>query len=206
MPLVRAQVEVINYLGEPVKDNSTNTVFHTIDDSGFNPAVDYQNHANEIRDLFSGQKTGPGHLFVQYIQRGITVKVYDMADPTPRPERAVSTYVPSSYEPDVGLGPRQVALCVSYYATRNLPRLRGRIFIGPIQVGLMTLRPGAGMLTQWIDLGHGLFDIGGENVAHVVYSPTSHSSHVVTNYWCNDVWDTQRSRLEKESTRSVLAP
>jgi len=57
-----------------------------------------------------------------------------------------------------------------------------------------------------LDLGHGLFDIGGENVAHVVWSPTRRTTSVVQHYWVNDQWDTTRSRDVKETNRITLAP
>ena len=56
------------------------------------------------------------------------------------------------------------------------------------------------------DLGHGLFDIGGENVAHVVHSPTKQTETVVQTYWCNDLWDDMSSREGKELHRTKLSP
>jgi hypothetical protein len=38
-------------------------------------------------------------------------------------------------------------------------------------------------------------------MTHQVYSEKMKLAHPVTNYWCNDVWDTQRRRLSKETIR-----
>lgn len=206
MPLIRSEITIQNYTTEVPRDNCVNVVYHTIGDSLFDPSVDYQNHADQMKTLFSGHATGSGTTFTEYIHRGITVKVYDMTDVKPRPERAVSVYTPTSWSTDAAFGPRQVALCLSYYSTRNLPRQRGRIFIGPLDTVYMTEVPPSGLYNMILDLGHGLFDIGGENVAHVVWSPTGDASHVVSDYWVNNAWDTMRSRLEKESSRVTLHP
>jgi len=206
MPTVRSEITIQNYSTEVPKDNSMNVVHHTIADSGFNPAVDYQNHSNEISTLFSGHNTTTGSTFNQYRGRAVTVKVYDLADPHPRPLRATTHYDPTTFDSDSTLAPRNVALCLSFFATRNLPRQRGRIFIGPVLSSYTGLLPSSILYNMILDLGHGLFDIGGENVAHVVYSPTGATSHVITDYWVNNQWDTMRSRLEKETTRVRLHP
>lgn len=206
MPLIRSEITVQNFNTEVPRDNSVNVVHHTISDTGFNPAVDYQNHADEIKTLFSGNNTTTGHMFNLYKVRGLTVKVYNMADPTPRPTHAVSTYVPTTWTTDTQLGPRNVSLCLSYYAGRNLPRQRGRIFLGPIDSADISLYPNSIIMANLLDLGHGLFDIGGENVAHVVYSVRDAAPHTISNYWVNNRWDTMRSRLEKETSRVTLAP
>lgn len=207
MPHVVSQVTCQNFSGEVPADAGVNVVHHTIDDSGFNPSVDYQNHANEVRDLFSFIKTGPGSTFDLYKGKWVTVKVYDMADPKPRPERAVATHTPTTPNSEIAYGPRQVALVLSFYAGRNLPSFRGRIYVGPMTAGNQnSLRPTSINMNEVLDLGHGLFDLGGENVAHVVYSPTHLATHVVTDYWVDDSWDTMRSRLEKPTTRVRLHP
>ena len=205
MPLIRSQIVQIVRPSDPPRDYCVNAVYHTIAAGGFDPSVDYQNHANEMRDLFGGQATGSGSTFHIYLQRDLIVKVYDMADAKPRPIRATAIYTPAVHE-SAALGPREVSVCLSYYGTRNLPRERGRIFIGPIQLSNLAETVPSAIRDELVDLGHGLFDIGGENVAHVVHSPTANTDTVVQNYWCNDLWDTMRSREEKEGARTRLAP
>lgn len=206
MPIVHAQVVQQVKQTDAERDSCVNNVFHAIADGGFNPSVDYENHANEMRDLFSGQASGSGSSFTLYIPRGITVKVYDLADAKPRVPRAVATYVPSSWGTPT-LAPREVACCLSFYGTNpGIPSQRGRIYVGPwnmIQVAETVPQADQDML---LNLGQGLFDIGGENVRHVVHSPSKGTDTTVQHYWVNDRWDTMRSRETAEMHRSVLAP
>lgn len=206
MPLLRSEVTVAKS-DDIVADMITNTVFHTNDDSGFNPAVDYQNHADQVRDCFSGNAANytSGSIDI-YAYSKITVKVYDMADAKPRPERAVSIFTPSSWDASTTFGPGQVALCLSFYAGRNLPRTRGRLYLGPWHNGQLAARPSETILQQLLTFGHSLFDVGGENVAWVVHSEVANSSAPITDIWADDSWDVQRRRKRKATKRDTLHP
>jgi hypothetical protein len=60
----------------------------------------------------------------------VTFKVYDLAAAKPRPILAQASATlpgPAAGEPM----PEEVALCLSYFGTRNIPRHRGRIYLGP---------------------------------------------------------------------------
>ena len=206
MPLVRSQVVQTVRQADTPKDFCVNDVYHQIDDGGFNPAVDYQNHANEIRDLFAGGKAGPGSTFQTYASRGILVKVYDMADPKPRIIKATASHTPTAWQV-AALAPRELACCVSFYGDNpGIPSQRGRIYIGPFLASGVTEVVDPSIRAPLLDLGHGLFDVGGENVAHVVYSPTKLSHTVVHNYWVNDLWDHMSSREQAEAARDRLKP
>lgn len=195
-----------NVISDVPADYDTNTVWHNIQDSIWDPSTGYQNHANEIRDLFSGQDA-THNLFQEYAGRTMKVTVYDIADPLPRPERAVAMYTPSAPIHQNDLGPRQVALVLAFYGTRNLPSQRGHIYIGPYTGDkTSTVIPDAPTIAAAIDLGHGLFDIGGEDVAHIVRSRKLENNTVVQNYWVQNKWDTQRRRLGAATSRTTLAP
>lgn len=102
---------------------------------------------------------------------------------------------------------REVALCLSYFATRNLPRQRGRIYLcapfnGSFSVGR---RPTEGWLTAALDVGDGIAGLGGVDVDWQAYSPTDGQGRNVTNTWCDDEWDTIRSRGLDATTRDELA-
>lgn len=209
MALVRSQI-VTKVSGVGPADWGTNNVWHTIDTSGVNPPADYQNHANQIRDLFAGLNTTTGSSFKVYNKRALLIKVYDDADPPHAPPRAQATYSGTGDSISISMPP-QVACVLSYYADINLPSQRGRIYVGPFMATLL----GATQATytvptvtqnQILDLGHGLFDIGGENVAHVVHSRKTATNHVVTDYFVDNRWDTIRSRLQKSSGRVTLHP
>lgn len=204
MPLLRSQIIRQALQNDVPKDWTVNTVYHRNDSAGGLLPVDYQNHANQLRDLFAGKNTTSGSTFVDYATGLVTVKVYDMTDTEPRPVRATANNLTGlSYA--TTLGPRLLACCLSFYGTRNLPRQRGRIYVGPYTPSASE-RPSSNQINRALDLGHGLFDIGGANVTHVVWSQTGQAQHDVTDYWVNDVWDVHRSRNPKESTRSRLHP
>jgi hypothetical protein len=206
MALIRTQIVQTVRQADPARDACVNDVWHTVDNTIIWGGPDYQNHANEIRDLFSGQAAGHGATFRVYSGRGLLVKVYNFADPKPRPIRAQATYTPTTWEV-AGLGPREIASCLSYYGTnKGIATQRGRIYIGPFAASAMAETVPQAYQDELIDLGHGLFDIGGENVAHVVHSHKLLTDTVVQNYWVNDLWDHMSSREEKELHRTTLAP
>lgn len=106
-------------------------------------------------------------------------------------------------------GPREVALCLSYYGERNLPRTRGRIYVAAscaanITIGNKT-RPSAGDITQVINLGQGIADLGGPDVDWIYWSRIAGGSHgPVKTMYVDDEWDTIRSRGLKATTRQVV--
>jgi hypothetical protein len=206
MTLVRSQIVQTVRPGDASREYVVNDVFHTVDNSIVWGGPDYQNHADEILRLFAGQNTTSGATFLLYSNRALTVKVYDMADTKPRVPRAISSFSPSSPE-EAALAPRDLACCLSYYAHNpGIKSERGRIYIGPWLQSEIFETVGASPRAMLTDLGHGLFDIGGENVAHVVHSPKKLTDTVVVNYWCNDVWDHMSSRRQREQARTKLAP
>lgn len=187
MALLRSLV-TLSCSDDVPKDFDTNTVYHTV---GFNlgdptGGADAVNHAEQIRDAFRD--------FPDYGGRHVDVKVYDMADAEPRPvvghaASAAATQARSQ------LGPGEVALVLSFYSDRNLPRQRGRIYLGPFTgVHCSDGRPAGTLMSGAVALGDALFNIGGENVAHVIRSVAGNTTHVVHHYWCDDAWDTVRKR------------
>lgn len=206
MTLVRSQIIQTVRQADVPRDYCVNDVYHQIATGIVWGGADFQNHANEIRDLFAGKNTTSGATFQTYSGRGLTVKCYDMADPKPRQIKGQATYVPTTWQV-AALGPREIACCLSYYGTNpGIPSQRGRIYIGPFTSSLMTEVIDPTIRNQLTDLGHGLFDIGGQNVKHVVHSPTKMTDTTVQNYWVNDLWDVIRKREQKEQARTRLAP
>lgn len=205
--------EVTTHTSDDVpRDYATNTVYHEIT-GVLDVGTDYQNHADQIFALFTGaDPTYPN--FDTYKFRTVTVNVYDMSDALPRPVRATHTQTPTPGDDSAHLAPRQVALCLSYYSDRNLPSERGHIYVGPFVRGdVAGSRPTDTTIGKLIDLGHGLFDIGGENCKHVIHSRfhakalrTTPVDFVVHHYWVDDSWDIIRRRKDKASKRVQLAP
>ncbi len=130
-------------------------------------------------------------------------KIYDMADAKPRP--VIAEYS-SSTVGGSDSGPQEVALCLSFYAGRNIPRRRGRLYIGPFFAGEMAGRPSLTQQNRLIAIGNGLAALGGVDVAWVIYSPTDNTYRAVTNTWVDNAWDTQRSRGIAPTGRVTASP
>lgn len=134
------------------------------------------------------------------------IKIYDLGQATPRVvfERPLTL--------SVGAGaalPPEVAVTASFYGTRNLPRQRGRVFIGPLASSVLELNANRLRVTESFrtTLGHAMrrmaqFDAN--NIAEwAVISPTSVAGHKVTHGWVDDVPDTQRRRGHQPSQRTT---
>lgn len=199
MPLIRALVSWRDPTELPKHACSNTLYFRVSDVPGF---TSYEDLADDVLDAYVGL-TNVG----QVLPPGwnIQVRVYNMDDALPRPIKHESNGVLPGTK--LATGPREVAICLSYYAERNLPRTRGRIYLGPIYGnGTNQPRPTNLMQTAAVTLGERLAAIGGEDQSWRVYSPKTGEDHHIRNVWCNDEWDTMRSRqLEATGrvTRSV---
>jgi hypothetical protein len=135
--------------------------------------------------------------------RDLVVKCYDMAAPKPRPIVGVFHHIPTTWE-TAALAPRHVALCLSYYADRNIPRQRGRIYLGPFKLSDMAEVPSVQFLNKFQDLAKGLETMDTRTThgwTQQTWSTVTNTNHDVTNWWCNDKWDVQHSRQHVELTR-----
>lgn len=132
----------------------------------------------------------------------IEVRSYNMADAKPRPERSFSTVTKTGVLPG---GPGQIALCLSYYSERNLPRQRGRIYTGPY-ASPQGRTPTTSQMDELLDLATALSNVGGANVDWSVYSPTiaregGDPTMSISDVWVDNSWDVVRSRKLKATTR-----
>ncbi len=192
---VRIQVATYATGALPV-DWFVNTVYFR--DINLDPTsgTDYLNLAVGARDVFRARAQAPAGLVVQ-------ATAYNMDDPKPRPVKAFAPPLAMT-NPNAGtMGVREVALCLSYYSERNLPRQRGRIFIGPFISGDMSLRPPIDRITALQSLATGLANVGGVDVDWSLYSPTTGGLSKITNYWIDNEWDTMRSRGLRATTRTT---
>jgi hypothetical protein len=131
----------------------------------------------------------------------LQVKVYDQAGPPPHFPIGEAHQVGSAV---TSPGPRETALCLSYYATRNRARYRGRLYIpnafigGPINV-----RPTSTQRSAAMAFGPALGKNLPSGSTWVVWSTVDATHRPVTDYWVDDEWDTIRSRGLKGTTRST---
>lgn len=193
MALLRAQISS----GRPgglAQDRCVNVVYLEAGAGFVFDTPNYEKLADDLLGIFAG----PGNLSLVLSNADTEVRIYDMADAIPRPVKAIrsKTFVPSGPS-----GPREVACCLSFYAGRNLPTNRGRIYCGPFTQSEMTMRPPPGLRSEVIALGRYLSALGGANIDWVQYSQKLKRAQKVTDTWVDDEWDTQRRRGLKATTR-----
>jgi hypothetical protein len=105
-------------------------------------------------------------------------------------------------------GPREVALCLSYYGERNLPRTRGRMYVCVAACQNVTMsanRPNAFARDQLIALADGIAGLGGVDVDWIYWSSLDGSHGPVKNAYVDDEWDVVRKRGFKPTTRTAKA-
>lgn len=127
----------------------------------------------------------------------VTVSAYERSDPMPRPPQNVFIQAMDAYT----VGPREVALCLSNYASRNLKRLRGRNYFGPFRQELLSERPQDNLRDNLINFGQTLNDIGDIGTNWVVWSPTNNNGQTITHISVDNEWDTMRSRGLRSTNR-----
>lgn len=179
MPLTRWIISSNDSPAAPAKDAIVNTLYFNVSFDGGDP-VDYESLGDDLMDIWSGA-WAPG--------RRIDIRGYDMADPEPRPQKYQRTVDQPGTNP---AGPHQVALCLSYFADRNIAGRRGRIYLGPWSA------PGVNATAtntdKVINLAGSLAGLGGLNVDWSIYSPTKNEAYRINQAWCDDSWDIIRSR------------
>jgi hypothetical protein len=128
-------------------------------------------------------------------------RIYDLGQAPPR-ERAT---LPAAWPGRVNVAglPTEVAVCLSFYAGRNLPRSRGRIYIGPLNVASSTSgegRPTPQLIDSIADRASNVARTT-ENVTWVMVTKGGFpiqkepaGAKVITAGWVDDAYDTQRRR------------
>lgn len=182
MAKLRCQIARIPTARLPV-DEITNTVYFDTDELGTEP--DYHAFAQDLTLLWAQQLPSPEGFVA------VRTKVYNMADAKPREPRAVMQGNTSQGVPS---GPYEIAACLSFFSERNLPRRRGRLYLGPWPQSEMSKNPGGPVETAVRFIANGLQNIGGANVDWCIHSPTTGAYMKVTDWWFDNEWDTQRRR------------
>lgn len=146
---------------------------------------DIQGLCDDAAALFATFRSYPNNI------NEVRVKAYDMDDAKPRPIRGNSLHAIAGV---VDPAPREVCLCLSFFSQRNLPRRRGRLYIGPYAQNVMVLQPAAPQQNDLGVLAQGLADLGGVDIDWVVHSVVDNTYNSVSDWWVDNEWDTQRSR------------
>jgi hypothetical protein len=103
--------------------------------------------------------------------------------------------------------PTEVAVCGSFYADRNIPRQRGRLYIGPLNLSALdqsTGRPHSGIMNA-IAEGMERITTLGTTLQWVAYSTVAVGGSwlPVDNGWVDNAFDIQRRRGIEASSRIV---
>lgn len=210
MPTVRAQVVFKGLSGMP-EDVFVNT-FHFLTAGMGAPILD--NLSGRLEALYNGPGTGAapqgplGLYMSNVINRNIgacEIKFYDLSTPQPRIP-TVRTWTLFQGESAAINLPAEVAICSSFYAGQNIPRRRGRIYIGPmasqcIEEGPTERARPSGPVRQLIAQKTRQLAVNAEGGEWAVYSKADGTAHAVTAGWVDDAFDTQRRRGEDATGR-----
>jgi hypothetical protein len=198
MALVRAQVSAALDTTLP-RDRVVNVTHFNVRGAFATFGTDFQNLCNDLHDIFvNNWYSPPGSMEV-------ITKMYNLDDPEPRaPKASRTTGAAVARSANV---PREVALCLSFYAERNLPRSRGRIYLSPAALGSSSLsaKPTTTMMNQALAIADALSGLGGIDVDWCVFSRMDNSFKKVTNAYVDDEWDVQRRRGLRASNRVARA-
>lgn len=144
-------------------------------------------------------------------QGNTRIRLYDLADPEPRVpflDDVVAFGEPASS----AKLPPELALCVSYQATRisglDQANRRGRLYIGPLNSLAMGASPNDRPSPLFIaDLKSAatrlMTEAAADNVHWCVYSPTLGTNAIVHDGWVDNDFDIQRKRGLGATTRNV---
>jgi hypothetical protein len=131
-----------------------------------------------------------------------TLKAYDALKAPP--SFPLATVTQSGTTPNSSF-PREVALCLSYYSTYNRPRYRGRLYLPLAWIsGAPTKTPTALDMQSCLDFATKVLTKSlPANTNWVVYSRVDRKAYGVSDIWCDNEWDTVRSRGLKATTRTT---
>lgn len=135
--------------------------------------------------------------------RRTQVKMYD-AQGTP-PVFPQADVITNQAGYPVSGSPRELAMCLSFFAERNVARRRGRLYIPcPILTGgSPVVRPSLTNRQKVAELAPIFAGLGGADVDWVVYSRADDTGRKVTDWWVDDEWDVIRSRGLTRTTRTA---
>lgn len=127
------------------------------------------------------------------------VKIYDAMQPPPSYPLATAEQTGTPLNSG---GAREICLCLSYFSTYNRPRYRGRLFLPLFLVGgSIDLRPTPAQQAAALAFADALTDNLPATHNWVVFSKTNKQSYGVSDIWCDDEWDVQRSRGLRGTSR-----
>jgi hypothetical protein len=211
--VIRAQVVFQGVTNLPEDRFVNNFYFSTAIPGQFPVEADYANIATRLPAFYN--TGGPsGHRIAEYMSSEILkttnsaqIRMYHLGEEKPRELHVVNWTLTTAT--DSARLPHEVAVVASFYATRNIPRRRGRVYIGPLNLSALnqiTGRPQDAMRVSIIEAMDSLSFAAGGN-EWVTYSTVlvGGAFHEVTNGWCDNAFDTQRRRGVAGTSRTVFS-
>jgi hypothetical protein len=196
MPVYQIQVRMWDHDSDLPRDAAINTLY--FDDRGV--TTDPDGLCDAVLGVYA-DKCRQVHM---------EATAYDVHEAKPRSPKghAVRNLGVSG---SVGSLPREIAICLSFYAGSNRPRNRGRIYLPCYLLSGVTIDQRPSATVQQVALAFATVsnssfpDVGGVDVQWVVWSPTDDAAKPITNGWVDDEWDTVRSRGLRPTTRQTFA-
>lgn len=141
------------------------------------------------------------------VDNTLTVKAYHLGDPPPRePLESVQTLIAGN----AGTAyPEEVAVCLSFFGARNLPRTRGRVYLGPLtaSAGIMSggrVRVQDTLIAAIKDAALLLMDATfAATHAWGIVSQANADFVQIQQGWIDDAFDTQRRRGPDAQARTT---
>lgn len=202
MPVIRMQVSVPQDTALP-RDRFVMTPHF---DAGFGLEVGGTDVQALVDDLAAGFDTWIQQNGIQ--TREVLVKAYDAENPgtrsAPAPVLAEAIVNPNVIR--TSAVPREVAVCLSFFNERNLPRRRGRLYIpAPFLYGsgISETRPGTDKRQLVANLVPLFTGLGGTNVDWCIWSRADQTARPVTHWYVDDEFDAQRRRGHRATTRTL---
>jgi len=141
-----------------------------------------------------------------------TIKMYDLADPMPRTPLQSLPFTLTSSNSAL---PAEVAICASFQGAKtsgaNMARRRGRVFLGPIAATASTTGPLKPVLTTTVRnlVANSMGNLLAASEASAdwewaVFSVADQAAIAVKSGWCDDAFDTIRSRGPKPAARTTF--
>ena len=196
------------------EDRFVNTWHFDTGNPGITPAAFYASVNENLHSFYEDPVEVGGFSVSDFlpsdvINSTIQFRHYDLSENEPRePEIYDGVILPSAVAPL----PTEVAVCLSFFGTRNIPRQRGRVFIGPLSQNAGTVGAGGAGLRVADALANTLIaaaarldaDLAATGVQWVVWSRTSIDAHPVTGGWVDNAFDTQRRRGTQPTGRAMF--
>lgn len=163
------------------RDSIVNTLYFNVSQPTPVDEIDFDSLGNDLWTICVGRPWWQGCY--------LDLRGYNMEDAEPRPQKfhRTGTIAGTFYD-----SPRQVALCLSYYADRNLAGQRGRLYLGPWTTS--GEYASTAQTDAVIALPPLLAGLGGVNVDWSLWSPTKNTHTRISDAWVDDSWDIIRKR------------